>query len=342
MNLSDLDYTYPPTLVVHYPLDKRESSRMMVLDRQKKTWQHSFFDRFVDHFQAGDVLVLNDSKVFPCRLVTKKETGGKLECFLIREIKPKVWECLISSSKKNPPGMELSFASDLRGVLGGEIGDGLREISLFYTGNLFEILSRIGHVPLPPYIKREDDPSFDPHRYQTVYARHTGSVAAPTAGFHLTPAILDQLKVKGVDLCFVTLHVGLGTFLPVRTENLKDHVMHREYFEITEGVAHKVNQAKKEKRKISVVGTTAVRALESAANNEGVLSPMRCFTDIFIHPPYRFKIVDRLLTNFHQPRSTLLALVCAFAGHDFVLDAYGEAMREKYRLFSYGDCMFIL
>jgi S-adenosylmethionine:tRNA ribosyltransferase-isomerase len=348
LKLSQLNYSFPPELIALYPPAKRESSRMMVLDRKARTWEHHYFEDIGGYFKAGDILVLNDSRVFPCRLFTTKATGGKLECFLIREVSCCTWECLLTSSKKILEGQVLHFGPKLTGVVENGPEHDIRLIQLEYTGDIFSLLNEIGHVPLPPYIKRADLKDLDQDRYQTVYAREIGSVAAPTAGFHFTPEILDHLKGKEVEILFVTLHVGLGTFLPVRAEILAEHHMHGEFYDISLNTVQALAQAKKDKRRVTVVGTTAVRALESAWDGAKV-KPGPNFTTQFIYPPYAFQVVDRLFTNFHQPQSTLLALVGAFAGLkegpfvglDFVLEAYREAIHHRYKLFSYGDCMLM-
>ncbi len=332
MRLSDFDYSYPSELIAKYPLKDRSASRMMVINRMSQKWSHRIFKAIPEYFKKGDVLVLNNSKVFPCRLFAKKPTGGKVEVFLIRAVEEKVWDCLITDSKRIIEGTGLVFSENLKGTVRGAGGAETRRIQLDYTGSLHHILDTIGHIPLPRYIKRADEVN-DRERYQTVFANKTGSVAAPTAGFHFTEKILAELKQKGVEIVFVTLHVGVGTFLPIRAEKIENHTMKGEYFEIPQETAQIINQAKAEKRRVTVVGTTAVRALESCWSER--------YTEKFIYPPYSFKIVDRLLTNFHQPQSTLLLLVAAFAGPELILSAYQEAIREKYRLFSYGDCMLI-
>jgi len=313
----------------------------MVLHREKNRMDHHSFKEFPDFFKKGEVLVLNNSKVLPCRLKAHKETGGKVEVLLLKEVAPAVWDCLVSSSGALKSGSQLTFSTDLTGEVLGGVGQ-TRQIRLFYKGSLFPLLEKIGHVPLPPYIKREDQPEIDRARYQTVYAEKPGSAAAPTAGFHLTPEILSELKKKGVQVVYLTLHVGIGTFLPIRCDKIEDHQMHGELYEIPEETAKTINQAKKEGRKVSAVGTTTVRALESAFQETRGVRGGKEDTKKFIYPPYRFRVIDRLLTNFHQPQSTLLVLVSAFAGKEFVFKAYQKACKEDYRLFSYGDCMYIL
>jgi len=374
MLLSEFDYKYPPELVANYPLEQRDASRLMVLDRQSGTYEHKMFRDIIDYFESGDVLVLNNSKVFPCRLYSKKPTGGKVEIFLLSKIdviasnnmdacptlrdhfvgdplsgllrpaiggtrKDETWSCLITDSKKIPEGTRLDFAENFFGIVRGIGGETTREIELHFDGDLNDLLEKHAHVPLPRYIKRADENS-DKGRYQTVFAKETGSVAAPTAGFHFTPEILETLHKKGVQIAEVTLHVGIGTFLPVKTEKIEDHEMHEEFYSLSQESAETINKAKKENRRVTVVGTTATRVLESCASGSEVKSGSG-WTRIFIHPPYQFKIVDRLITNFHQPQSTLLMLVSAMAGQKFIMECYREAISKKYRLFSYGDAMLI-
>lgn len=341
MQLRDFNYTFPQELIAHYPADKRDSSRMMVLDRTGRTIDHRSFVHFSDYFKRGDVLVLNDSKVFLGRLFGKKKTGGNIEVLLLREIESNVWECMANNSRRLGKGVELIFSNELSGTILDEDGD-IRRIQLTFKGSFSDIIENIGHVPLPPYIKRADEPLVDRDRYQTVYAEKTGSAAAPTAGFHFTSEILDSLKKRGVRIVYVTLHVGAGTFLPIRTENICDHSMHGEFYTVPEETAKVINQAKEEGRSITAVGTTAVRTLESACDKSGRIESGPGYTEKFIYPTYRFCVVDRLLTNFHQPKSTLLVLVSAFAERDLIFKAYEEAIEKRYRLFSYGDCMIIL
>lgn len=341
MRLSEFDYSYPKELVAFFPTEKRESSRVIALNREKGQMDHRGFVDFPRYFKEGDVLVLNDSKVLPCRLFARKKTGGRIELLLLREIKTGIWECLVSGSGTLKERTELIFSEDLTGEIVDGFGN-IRRVRLMYDGSLLRILEKIGHVPLPPYIKRDDQPEIDRPRYQTVYAEKPGSVAAPTAGFHLTPEILSTLKDRGVQITYLTLHVGIGTFLPIRCEKIEEHQMHGEFYEIPAETAEVINRAKREKRAVSVVGTTTVRALESACDEKSKVRAGEGYTTKFIYPPYPFHVVDRLLTNFHQPKSTLLVLVSAFAGREFVLKAYQEAIERRYRLFSYGDCMLII
>ncbi len=341
-NLSDYSYDYPQSLIALEPAPDRAGSRLLVLNRANQTVTHESFADIADHFGENDVLVLNNSKVIPCRLLTRRSTGGKQEIFLIKkisEVEPgrQVWEILLGPNqavKKNDafafPGLTITILN--------EATESPRLASLTCSKNLFEILPTIGHIPLPSYIKRGDTP-YDTERYQTVYAKTQGSVAAPTAGLHFTPELLQNLTAKGVTIHTVTLHVGLGTFLPVRTSNIQDHKMHSEEFSIEPEVWQSLQTAKQKGKRITAVGTTSVRVLETLAAHPGTTQNQ---TDIFIHPPFRFKMVDRLITNFHQPESTLLMLVSAFAGREFILSSYAEAIKRKYRLFSYGDAMLIL
>lgn len=350
LRLHDYSYSYPENLVARHPLENRDQSRLMVLNRVSQIIHHHKFSDIVDFFKAGDVLVINDSRVFPSRLVTTRASGGRQEIFLVRAdaIGP-YWHVIINASRKVKKGTVFSF-DELKVTFCDHHDDTqeTRLVELNYQGDLFEILKRIGHVPLPPYLGRDDESS-DHERYQTVYAQEIGSVAAPTAGLHFTPEIFAALKAKGVIIVPVTLHVGLGTFLPVRTENITVHKMHSEIFFLSDFSRDAINQAKKDGRRVTAVGTTSVRVLESLADENGVGdTSFLCdtgnswqSTDIFIYPPYEFKIVDRLITNFHQPESTLLMLVSAFAGRDFILSAYQEAIAKEYRLFSYGDCMMV-
>lgn len=355
-NLHDYSYSYPENLVARYPLESRDQSRLMVLDRVEQKLHHHKFSDITDFFKAGDVLVINDSRVFPSRLVTTRKTGGRQEIFLlhhqsgvINDAPTHHWIVMVTASRK----IKKSDVFDFEGLTVTFLDDHndaqeTRLVELKYHGDLSEVLKRVGHVPLPPYLGREDETS-DHQRYQTIYARESGSVAAPTAGLHFTDEILQKLKTKGVIVAPVTLHVGLGTFLPVRTADITKHKMHSETFFLSDFSRNAINQAKKDGHRITAVGTTSARVLESLADDNGVgdtsfLRDTRNSwqsTNIFIYPPYEFKIVDRLITNFHQSESTLLMLVSAFAGREFVLSAYQEAIAKEYRLFSYGDCMMV-
>lgn len=337
--LKDYSYSYPEELVALYPQDKRDASRLLVLNKAAQKIEHKLFSDICDYFGSGDVLVLNDSKVFPCRLVTNRKTGGRQEIFLVREVEKNIWQVLVNANHKVHAGDEFLFEHLKVKIL--DEGGAERRALLHFNGDLFEILERVAKIPLPPYIHRESE-DIDKSRYQTVYARERGSVAAPTAGFHFTDEIFAKLKNQGVTIVTVTLHVGPGTFLPVRSEKISEHKMHEEFFHVSAESCDVINQAKRDGRKITTVGTTATRVLESVAQKNGELKPGFGSTDIFIRPPFEFKMVDQLITNFHQPESTLLMLVSAFVGRERLLSAYHGAIQKKYRLFSYGDAMLIV
>ncbi len=349
MNISEFDYNLPEELIAQMPADKRENSRMMVLNRQNHTIEHKHFYDITDYLTENDILVLNNTKVIPARLFgTKEETGAKIEVFLLEAQKEgsNLWSCLIKPSKKVKTSTLINISKELQVIpLKRLEDDGEWLVELKYNGDLFDILHRVGNIPLPPYIERknqtEEQKQFDIERYQTVYAKDEGSVAAPTAGLHFTNQILDKLKNKGVEIVYVTLNVGLGTFRPVKCENILDHKMHSETYEITNEAASKINEAKANGKNIIAVGTTSVRTLETAYKKYGKIQGCRDSSELFIYPPYEFKVVDKLITNFHLPKSTLLMLVSALAGKDFIFEAYRQAVKEKYRFFSYGDCMFI-
>ena len=349
MNISEFDYNLPEELIAQMPADKRENSRMMVLNRQNHTIEHKHFFDIVNYLDENDVLVLNNTKVIPARLFgTKEETGAKIEVFLLEAEKEgsNNWSCLIKPSKKVKPETVISIGEELKAIPIKKLeDDGEWLVELKYQGDLFDILHRIGNIPLPPYIERktqsEELKKFDMERYQTVYAQDEGSVAAPTAGLHFTKEILEKLKNKGVEIVYVTLNVGLGTFRPVKCENILDHKMHSETFEITQEAANKINEARSKGKNIIAVGTTSVRTLETAYQKYGCIQACKDHSELFIYPPYEFRVVDKLITNFHLPKSTLLMLVSALAGKDFIFEAYKRAVEDKYRFFSYGDCMFI-
>ncbi len=341
MQLEDFDYPLPEDLIALYPSEKREKSRMMVLNREKKTIEHRHFEEIVDILDENFVLVLNDTKVIPARIYGRKPTGAKIEVLLTKKIEEDIWECIARPAKRLKKGSEIIFPSDLKGEVLEILEDGKRIISFSPSGKLKEVLQAIGQIPLPPYIKRKPEKR-DYERYQTVFAQREGSVAAPTAGLHFTNDIIQRLKNKGVEICYITLHIGLGTFKPVKTKDIKKHKMEEEYFEIPEETAEIINKAKEKNKKILACGTTVTRALESAACKKNEIKATSGWTSLFIYPGYQFKIVDSLLTNFHLPKSTLLMLVCAFAGREFIMRAYNEAIKKKYRFYSYGDCMLIL
>ncbi len=347
MLLSEFDYNLPENLIAQLPADKRENSKMMVLDRNTKTIQHKHFYDIVDLIDENSILVLNNTKVMPARLYgMKEETGAKIEVFLLKQLKGKTWETLIKPSKRVKEGTVIKISDELSAkAIEKTEEDGGWLVELIYEGNILEVLHRNGNIPLPPYIERklatEDIKKLDFERYQTVYAKDEGSVAAPTAGLHFTKEILQKLQDKGVEIAYVTLNVGLGTFRPVKCDNILEHKMHSETFEITEETARKINEAKAKGKKLVAVGTTTVRTLETAYQKYGCIKGCHDHSELFIYPPYEFKVIDELITNFHLPKSTLLMLVSALAGKDFIFKAYNEAIENDYRFFSYGDCMFI-
>lgn len=347
MLLSEFDYNLPEELIAQLPADKRENSKMLVLNRHNKTIEHKHFYDIVDIIDANSLLVLNNTKVLPARLYgTKEETGAKIEIFLLKQLEGKNWETLIKPSKRVKEGTIIKVSDELSvKAINKTEEDGGWIVELIYEGNVLDVLHRNGNIPLPPYIERkmqsEEIKKLDFERYQTVYAKDEGSVAAPTAGLHFTEEILEKLKNKGVEIAYVTLNVGLGTFRPVKCENILDHKMHSETFEISQETADIINCAKKSGKKIIAVGTTTVRTLETAYQKFGQIKACHEESRLFIYPPYEFKVIDNLITNFHLPKSTLLMLVSALAGKDLIFKAYEEAIKNKYRFFSYGDCMYI-
>jgi len=341
--VSDFDYDLPKELIAQVPLEHRDHSRMMVLDRYNDKITHSHFQRFPDYLKKGDVLVLNNSKVIPARVWGQRK-DSEIEVLFIQELQKGTWEVLCRPAKKVKTGDSIRFSPKLRGEVIEEGLEGRRHIR-FNTGDVISELKSIGYAPLPPYIKREksqtDIRSIDLDRYQTVFAQKEGSIAAPTAGLHFTPSMLSSIKANGIEVSEISLDVGLATFQPIRAKRIKDHTMLEERCAISESAAHIINTAKKNQRPVIAVGTTSVRTLESAFTKDGV-KPGTHVTDLFIYPGYSFNIVDKLLTNFHLPKSTLLMLVSAFTGVDFMKEAYAEAIKHKYRFYSYGDCMLIL
>ena len=340
MKTSDFYYDLPEELIAQDPLEDRSASRLMVLDKNTGKIQHHIFKEIVHYLNPGDCLVINDTKVIPARLYgTKVGTDAKIEVLLLKRKENNIWETLVKPGKKAKIGTRISFGD---GLLMGEVVDiveeGNRLIQFSYDGIFEEILDKLGQMPLPPYITHQLK---DKNRYQTVYAKHNGSAAAPTAGRHFTPELLEEIKAKGVNIAHVTLHVGLGTFRPVKVEDVTQHHMHSEFYVVEEDQAALINETKKKGGKIISVGTTSLRTLESASSEEGILKAGSGWTDIFIYPGYRFKIVDRLITNFHLPESTLIMLVSALAGKEHIMEAYEEAVKDKYRFFSFGDAMFI-
>lgn len=365
MLVSEFDYILPEELIAQKPASRRTQSKMMLLNKTERTIDHKHFFDIIDYLGENDVLVLNNTKVIPARLFGNKSTGAHVEVFLLKEIENKKWEALLKPSKRINPGNEIKISDELTIKTVSRLDGGKWIIDLFYDGNIYEILQRIGHVPLPPYIERkmnsEKLQKLDYKRYQTVFAKNAGSVAAPTAGLHFTKDILKKLRAKGVQICYVTLNVGLGTFRPVKCDEITEHKMDIETFEITGRTAKIINQAKKAGKNIVAVGTTSVRTLETAFQQFGEIKACKSTSQLFIYPPYEFKVVDKLITNFHLPKSTLIMLVSAFAGskcggacdsteekncniyagRDFIFDAYEEAIKNSYRFYSYGDCMFI-
>ena len=340
MKRQDFSFELPQELIAQDPLKDRSSSRLLVLDKETGEVSHHVFRDIIDYLNPGDCLVINDTKVIPARLIgSKVGTDAKIEILLLKRKSDQVWETLVKPGKKAKPGAKISFGE---GLLVGEVIDiveeGNRLVKFSYEGIFEEILDQLGQMPLPPYITHQLE---DKNRYQTVYAKNSGSAAAPTAGLHFTPELLEQIKEKGVDVASVTLHVGLGTFRPVKAENILDHHMHSEFYRIEEEEAAKINRAKEKGGRIICVGTTSCRTVESAADENGRVKAGSGWTDIFIYPGYRFKILDCLITNFHLPESTLLMLVSALAGREHILAAYEEAVKGKYRFFSFGDAMFI-
>lgn len=337
----DFYFDLPEELIAQDPLEDRSSSRLLVLDKETGETSHHVFREIVDYLEPGDCLVINDTKVIPARLIGEKEgTGAKVEVLLLKRKENDVWETLVKPGRKMKPGAKLVFGN---GLLYAEVKEvveeGNRLIQFQYEGIFEEILDQLGQMPLPPYITHQLE---DKNRYQTVYAKHTGSAAAPTAGLHFTPELLEQIKAKGVEIAHVTLHVGLGTFRPVKVENILEHHMHSEFYRIEQSEADKINHAKESGHRVICVGTTSCRTVESAADENGKLKECSGWTEIFIYPGYKFKMLDCLITNFHLPESTLIMLVSALAGKEHVMAAYEEAVKEKYRFFSFGDAMMIV
>ena len=340
LKTSDYYYELPPELIAQDPLEDRSASRLMVLDKKTGAVSHHVFREITSFLNPGDCLVLNNTRVIPARLMgMREETGGAVEVLLLKRRAGDVWECLVKPGKKARPGTRLVFGDGLLHAQVEEVvEDGNRLIRFFYDGIWEEVLDRLGEMPLPPYITHKLQ---DKNRYQTVYAKFDGSAAAPTAGLHFTPELLEQIQDMGVDLAYVTLHVGLGTFRPVKVENVKEHHMHSEYYQVSAEAAEKINRAKESGHRVICVGTTSCRTVESASDENGHLEECCDNTDIFIYPGYRFKVLDALITNFHLPESTLVMLVSALAGREHVLAAYEEAVKERYRFFSFGDAMLI-
>ena len=341
MHISEFDYELPSDLIAQQPLAERDASRMLVLDRSSQSWTDSSFRNFTSYLRSDDVVVVNNSRVIPARLKGRREeTGGQVEIFLVRELEPKVWETLVKPGGRLKAGATVVFHErGLKAEIIDEPGSELRRVRFCCEGSFEELLGQLGSTPLPPYIKNLSDQ--DRERYQTVYAKQRGAIAAPTAGLHFTPAVLREIEDRA-SLAEVTLHVGYGTFEPVRVDDVDQHAVSAERFEISESAAAKINKARRQAGRVIVVGTTTMRALESSGNEERYVKPGAGEATLTIKPGYRFRVADALLTNFHLPQSSLLILVSAFAGREFVLDAYRHAVRERYRFYSYGDCMLIL
>lgn len=339
MKKSDFDFYLPEELIAQTPLEKRDGSRLLVLDKESGAMEHRHFYDLPEYLRAGDCLVLNNSRVLPARLIGTRPGGGAVELVLLRDLGEGRWECLSRPGRKTKPGTELSFGSgELKATVEAVTEGGNRIVKFDYQGIFLEVLERLGKMPLPPYIKEELQ---DPERYQTVYSRELGSAAAPTAGLHFTNELLKKIQAMGVKVCYVTLHVGLGTFRPVKEDEIENHEMHSEFCIIPEDTARTVTETKQKGGRIVAVGTTSCRTLESFAKDDGTLEACSGWTDIFIYPGYSFKCIDALVTNFHLPESTLIMLVSALAGREHILNAYRTAVEEKYRFFSFGDAMFI-
>lgn len=340
MKTDDFDFYLPEALIAQHPIEERDHSRMMVLNRQTGELEHKNFFDILNYLNKGDVLVLNDTKVIPARLFgVKDETMAHVEVLLLKNESENRWECLVKPAKRVKIGTVVSFGEGILKAKCVEIKEeGIRVFDFLYEGIFYELLEKLGTMPLPPYIREQLQ---DKDRYQTVYAKHIGSAAAPTAGLHFTEDLLEKLKKKGVEICYVTLHVGLGTFRPVNVEDVTKHVMHSEYYMMAKEVAEQLNHAKKEGRRVIAVGTTSTRTLETIMQKYGEFQECSGWTNIFIYPGYQFQAIDGLITNFHLPKSTLIMLVAAFCSKEIILHAYKQAVDEKYRFFSFGDCMFI-
>lgn len=340
MRTDDFDFELPEQLIAQHPIKKRDESRMMVADRKTGEVSHRKFFEVLDYLEKGDVLVLNDTKVIPARLFgVKEQTKASIEILLLKSIAKDTWECLVKPAKRVKLDTIISFGGNLLKAKCTKIGEeGIRELKFEYRGIFYEILDKLGTMPLPPYIKEQLE---EKDRYQTVYAKNIGSAAAPTAGLHFTKELLEKIKQKGVEIYYITLHVGLGTFRPVTVEDVKNHTMHSEYYSMQESVAVALNRAKQEGRRIIAVGTTTTRTLETIMMKYQTFTSCSGWTNIFIYPGYQFQAIDALITNFHLPKSTLLMLVSAFSSKEIIMKAYQEAVKEGYRFFSFGDCMFL-
>lgn len=345
MSLNDYDYELPKELIAQIPSQKRENSKMMVLNRKDESISHSHFYDIVDYFDENDVLVLNNTKVIPARLYGNKETGALIEVFLLKAIGETTWQVLLNPSKRVKEEMVIKISDELSCRVLTREDNGKWLVEMIYDGNFYDIIHKVGNIPLPPYIERnmtdEEFKSLDYDRYQTVYAKTEGSVAAPTAGLHFTPEILKRLEDKGVQICYVTLNVGMGTFKPVKAQNILEHRMDSEEYEISKETAQIITEAKKQGKRITAVGTTTVRTLETCMQKFDELLQVIDDSTLFVYPGFEFRVIDRLITNFHLPKSTLIMLVSALAGKDYIFRAYEEAVKNEYRFYSYGDCMLI-
>lgn len=344
MQILEFEFELPEQLIAQEPLLQRDASRMLVLDRKKHAWNDSHFARLPEHIRANDVLVINNTRVFPARLIGQRcPSGGRVEVLLIRELEPFLWEALVRPARRLRQGARVVFAGRLRAEIIADCGEYKRRIRFECDEPWETILDEVGQAPLPPYIRRPRGTSLkDRERYQTLFARENGAIAAPTAGLHFTPQIIEQAKTRGARIVEITLHVGYGTFEPVRVDEIDQHRVASEHFEISEQAALTINRARDSGGRIIAIGTTTCRALEASVNSQGAVEPVKKSAELTIIPGYKFRIIDALLTNFHLPRSSLLLLVCAFAGRDFVLDAYSHAVESRYRFYSYGDCMLVI
>lgn len=342
MRIEEFDYSLPRSLIAQYPSPRRGQSRLMVLERSRGLIEHRTFEDLQNYLRPGDLLVMNNTRVLPARLIGRKETGGRVDVLLVPSWNGTKgdWEALVRNVGKVEGRVRIQFGREGCGELSGVRG-GRGKITFPEGRPAEDLLREVGHIPLPPYIKREDEP-LDRERYQTVFAEKDGSIAAPTAGLHFTRSMIQALKDMGVQIAFITLHIGTGTFTPVKTEEAEEHRMDQEWVEVPQEAAEKIEETKKQGKRVVAVGTTTTRALESFSDAEGRIKPGRAHVSLFIHPPYRFRAIDGLVTNFHLPKSTLIMLVSAFAGKDLILSAYGEAVRNEYRFYSYGDAMLIL
>jgi len=338
LTTKDFDFFLPEEQIAQKPIKDREKSRLMVLSKEKRSITHQYFYNILDYLEAGDCLVLNDTRVIPARLFGKKKTGAIIELLLLKRLSINRWECLVKPGKRARMGTVIDFGDRLKAAVTEDLEDGLKILEFTYDGLFEAILDELGEMPLPPYIKEKLQ---EKDRYQTVYARQNGSSAAPTAGLHFTPDLLQSIRDKGVHIAFLTLHVGLGTFRPVKVDKIDDHIMHSEYYELTEENAGLINRVRENKGRIISVGTTSTRTLESIFKKHGQVIEDSGWTDIFIYPGYEFQVIDGLITNFHLPESTLLMLVSAFSDRELILDSYKEAILNGYRFFSFGDAMYI-